>query len=62
MCSRSLATPDTRTFPAFAKSSTIKDVAANGCVLTPECCVGAAPLEDDCIPFETKMIDLTGAL
>jgi type I restriction enzyme M protein len=48
--------------PGFCKSSTIEDIAANDYVLTPGRYVGAAPLEDDGIPFETKMTDLTRAL
>jgi type I restriction enzyme M protein len=48
--------------PGFCKSSTIEEIAANDYVLTPGRYVGAAPLEDDGIPFETKMTDLTRAL
>ena len=48
--------------PGFCKSSTIEDIAANDHVLTPGRYVGAAPLEDDGIPFETKMTDLTTTL
>ena len=48
--------------PGFCKSSTIEDIAANDYVLTPGRYVGAAPMEDDGIPFETKMTDLTTTL
>ena len=48
--------------PGFCKSSVIEDIAANDYVLTPGRYVGAAPLEDDGIPFETKMTDLTMTL
>ena len=48
--------------PGFCKSSSIEDIAANDYVLTPGRYVGAAPLEDDGIPFETKMTDLTTTL
>ena len=48
--------------PGFCKSSTIEDIAANDYVLTPGRYVGAAPLEDDGIPFETKMTDLSTTL
>lgn len=48
--------------PGFCKSSTIEDIKANDFVLTPGRYVGAAPLEDDGIPFETKMTDLTTTL
>lgn len=48
--------------PGFCKSSTLQDIQANDYVLTPGRYVGAAPLEDDGIPFETKMTDLTATL
>lgn len=48
--------------PGFCKSSTLADIKANDYVLTPGRYVGAAPLEDDGIPFETKMADLTATL
>ncbi|TWT68050.1 N-6 DNA Methylase [Crateriforma conspicua] len=48
--------------PGFCKSSTLEDIKANDYVLTPGRYVGAAPLEDDGIPFETKMADLTATL
>ncbi len=48
--------------PGFCKSAGLEDIAANDYVLTPGRYVGAAPLEDDGIPFETKMTDLTQAL
>lgn len=48
--------------PGFCKSATTEDIAANDYVLTPGRYVGAAPLEDDGIPFETKMTDLTTTL
>ena len=48
--------------PGFCKSSSIEDIAAHDYVLTPGRYVGAAPLEDDGIPFETKMTDLTTTL
>jgi type I restriction enzyme M protein len=48
--------------PGFCKSATIADIAANDFVLTPGRYVGATPLEDDGIPFETKMTELTTTL
>ncbi|GAA4440323.1 class I SAM-dependent DNA methyltransferase [Bremerella cremea] len=48
--------------PGFCKSSTLADIQANDYVLTPGRYVGAAAIEDDGIPFETKMNDLTGTL
>ncbi|MDB4372726.1 type I restriction-modification system subunit M [Mariniblastus sp.] len=48
--------------PGFCKSATLEDIKANDYVLTPGRYVGAAPLEDDGIPFETKMTELTTTL
>ncbi len=48
--------------PGFCKSSTLADIQANDYVLTPGRYVGAAAIEDDGIPFETKMNDLTARL
>ena len=48
--------------PGFCKSSTLADIQANDYVLTPGRYVGAAAIEDDGIPFETKMTDLTATL
>ena len=48
--------------PGFCKSSTLADIKANDYVLTPGRYVGAAAIEDDGIPFETKMTDLTTTL
>ncbi len=46
----------------FCKSSTIAEIKANDYVLTPGRYVGAAEIEDDGIPFETKMSELTNTL
>ena len=46
----------------FCKSATIEDIEKNDFVLTPGRYVGAAPLEDDGIPFETKMSELSKTL
>jgi len=46
----------------FCKSSTLAEMKANDYVLTPGRYVGAAPIEDDGIPFETKMDELTKTL
>ncbi|WP_417738966.1 N-6 DNA methylase [Rosistilla oblonga] len=48
--------------PGFCKSSTLAEIQANDHVLTPGRYVGAAAIEDDGIPFETKMTDLTTTL
>lgn len=46
----------------FCKSATLEEIKANDYVLTPGRYVGAAAIEDDGIPFEEKMTDLTQTL
>mgnify|MGYP000341972872 CR=1 FL=1 len=46
----------------YSKSATLEDMAKHNYVLTPGRYVGAAELEDDGIPFETKMKDLSSTL
>ncbi len=46
----------------YCKSATLAEIKANDYVLTPGRYVGAAPLEDDGIPFETKMTELSETL
>ncbi len=46
----------------YSKSATLDDIRANDFVLTPGRYVGAAEIEGDGIPFETKMSDLTQVL
>ena len=46
----------------YSKSATLEEIKANDYVLTPGRYVGAAPLEDDGIPFETKMAGLSQTL
>lgn len=46
----------------FSKSATIEDIKANDFVLTPGRYVGSADVEDDGIPFETKMSELSQTL
>ena len=41
--------------PGFCKSATFKELTKHGHVLTPGRYVGAAPQEDDGVPFEEKM-------
>jgi len=48
--------------PGFCKAATLQDIQANDYVLTPGRYVGAPPIEDDGIPFEEKMADLTRTL
>ena len=48
--------------PGYCKSVTLDDIQANDYVLTPGRYVGAAEIEDDGIPFEEKMKDLTQTL
>ena len=46
----------------YSKVATLDDIKANDYVLTPGRYVGAAPIEDDGIPFETKMTELSQTL
>ncbi|PIQ34796.1 MAG: DNA methyltransferase [Zetaproteobacteria bacterium CG02_land_8_20_14_3_00_50_9] len=46
----------------FCRSATLDDIKANDYVLTPGRYVGAAEIEDDGIPFEEKMRELTQTL
>ncbi|MEL4483381.1 class I SAM-dependent DNA methyltransferase [Shewanella algae] len=46
----------------YCKSASFDDIKANDFVLTPGRYVGAADIEDDGIPFETKMQELTAKL
>ena len=46
----------------YCKSATLDDIKANDYVLTPGRYVGAADIEDDGIPFETKMAELSQIL
>ena len=48
--------------PGFCKSATLEEIQKHDYVLTPGRYVGAAALEDDGIPFETKMTELTETL
>ena len=46
----------------YCKSATIQDIRKHDFVLTPGRYVGAAALEDDGIPFETKMTEMSQTL
>ena len=46
----------------YCKSATLEDIEANDFVLTPGRYVGAAEIEDDGIPFEVKMTELSQTL
>ncbi len=48
--------------PGFCKSATIDEIRQHGYVLTPGRYVGAAEIEDDGIPFEEKMSELSATL
>ncbi|MET0044062.1 MAG: class I SAM-dependent DNA methyltransferase [Candidatus Thiodiazotropha sp. 6PLUC3] len=48
--------------PGYCKSASLADIQANDYVLPPGRYVGAAALEDDGIPFEEKMTELTRTL
>jgi len=48
--------------PGYCKSATLEEIRKHDYVLTPGRYVGAAPLEDDGIPFETKMTEMSQTL
>jgi type I restriction enzyme M protein len=48
--------------PGFCKSVTTDEIRENGYVLTPGRYVGAAEIEDDGVPFEEKMAELSATL
>jgi type I restriction enzyme M protein len=48
--------------PGYCKSAKLEDMRKHDYVLTPGRYVGAAPLEDDGIPFETKMTEMSQML
>lgn len=48
--------------PGFCKSALLEDIKDNDYVLTPGRYVGAAEIEDDGIPFEEKMAELSKTL
>jgi type I restriction enzyme M protein len=48
--------------PAFCKSAALKEIEAHGHVLTPGRYVGAEEIEDDGVPFEEKMAELSAEL
>src|SRR5660398_194409 len=47
---------------AFCKSATLNEIEAHGHVLTPGRYVGAEEIEDDGVPFEEKMAELSAEL
>ena len=48
--------------PGFCGTATLKEIKEHGYVLTPGRYVGTEAVEDDGIPFEEKMAELTAAL
>ncbi len=48
--------------PGFCKSATTDEIREHNYVLTPGRYVGAAEIEDDEVPFEEKMAELTATL
>jgi len=48
--------------PGFCRSVSTEEITEHGCVLTPGRYVGAAEIEDDGIPFEGKMAELSATL
>lgn len=51
-----------RDVPGFCKSATTDEIREHGYVLTPGRYVGAAEIEDDGVPFEEKMTELSAKL
>jgi len=51
-----------RDVPGFCKSATTEEILEHGYVLTPGRYVGAAEIEDDGVPFDEKMTELSAAL
>ncbi len=51
-----------RDVPGFCKSATTEEIREHGYVLTPGRYVGAAEVEDDGVPFEEKMAELSATL
>ncbi len=54
--------PEYEDIPGFCKSATIEEIRQNNFVLMPGRYVGTEEIEDDGIPFEEKMADLTTQL
>ncbi len=54
--------PPYKDVPGFCKSASTDEIKEHGYVLTPGRYVGAAEIEDDGVPFEEKMADLTTTL
>jgi len=48
--------------PGFCKSATLEEIKTHQYVLTPGRYVGAAEIEDDGIPFEDKMAELSATI
>ena len=48
--------------PGFCKNTMLKEIQAQGCILTPGRYVGIEDIEDDEIPFEKRMIQLSAKL
>ena len=48
--------------PGFCKAATLKEIQAHGHVLTPGRYVGAEEVEDDGVPFEERMAELSAEL
>ena len=48
--------------PGFCKSATLDEIESHDCVLTPGRYVGAEEIEDDGVPFEEKMSELSTTL
>jgi len=56
------ALPDYADIAGYCKSATLEEMRKHDFMLTPGRYVGTAPLEDDGIPFETKMTEMSRTL
>ena len=54
--------PPYKDIPGFCKRAALDEIKTHGYVLTPGRYVGAAEVEDDGIPFEEKMAELSAKL
>jgi type I restriction enzyme M protein len=51
-----------KNIPGYCYCASLEEIKSHHYVLTPGRYVGAAPIEDDGIPFETKMTELSTTL
>jgi len=56
------STQEYKDIPGYCRSAPLAEITKHDYVLTPGRYVGAAPIEDDGIPFETKMTEMSQTL